>query len=77
MKLIEMRRAHKRFRHVKYCNSSCPKSKVELFKKERAHECEINTLNDQALLHLIARVPSPQFLVNLHSDAVKGCDTSM
>ena len=26
---------------------------------------------------LIAREPNPQFLVNLHSDAVKGCDTSM
>ena len=26
---------------------------------------------------IIAREPKPQFLVNLHSDAVKGCDTSM
>ena len=25
----------------------------------------------------LAREPNPQFLVNLHSDAVKGCDTSM
>ena len=24
----------------------------------------------------VAREPNPQFLVNLHSDAVKGCDTS-
>ena len=29
------------------------------------------------LMSLIAREPNPQFLVNLHSDAVKGCDTSM
>ena len=28
-------------------------------------------------MSVIAREPNPQFLVNLHSDAVKGCDTSM
>ena len=28
-------------------------------------------------LRFIAREPNPQFLVNLHSDAVKGCDASM
>ena len=27
--------------------------------------------------NLLAREPNPQFLVNLHSDVVKGCDTSM
>ena len=31
----------------------------------------------KVIMSILAREPNPQFLVNLHSDAVKGCDTSM
>ena len=51
-------------------------NKITLKYQQQSSRNSVTTIN-QCYILILAREPNPQFLVNLHSDAVKGCDISM